>query len=555
MKLPSDVRDALIEARHMVGQGRLLEAERIYRALGTPGPHRGIALEALAELHLHQQRLDEAHQIFRELVKDDPDSLHYCALLANFLESVGQTQDAANAYLKLIERQPDLAVAHFNLALLLKKLEQNSQALAAYDEAIRLGIDQPEEVYSNMGVLYSEMQDADKAREMYERALAIAPDYVPALFNFAGHCEESGEKQLAIDIYERILSIDPKHWKSLARLAYPEKITAEHQGLIDRLTARIDDMADDQRAQEGLYFALGKAYDDLESYDKAAAAFVAANELSKVRVLPYTPAATEEAFGRLIDIFDSQWIESGTTDTDASPIFICGMYRSGSTLLERMLGSHPSIAAGGELNVLASLVSRHLGEFPKGAKVATKEQLQRIAEEYDTAVRELFPGFPLVIDKRPDNFLRAGLIRAIFPAAKIIQTRRDIRDNCLSLYFQQFDRAANYASDLQHIAHYYGQQERLFAHWQTCAADSICVVDYEELVESPEPVLRRVLEFVGLEWDDQVLDFQHSKGLVKTASNWQVRQGLHSRSKDRWRNYASLLGSMTDLALPDETLS
>jgi len=540
MNVPSDFRDALIEAKNMNVQGKFLEAERIYRALAAPGPHRGIALEALVELYVHQQRPDEAHNILTALTEEEPDSLHYCAQLANFLDSVGQTQAAVDEYLRLIERQPKFAVAHFNLALLLKKQQQNSEALAAYDEAIRLEIDQPEEVYSNMGVLYSEMQDAEKSREMYERALEIAPNYVPALFNLAGHFEESGEKQLAIEHYERILSIDPKNWKSLARLAYPGKVTAEDQGLIDRLTACIDDMKDDKRAQEGLYFALGKAYDDLESYDEAAAAFVAANELSKQRVLPYTPAATEAAFDRLIDIFDSGWIDRATTVSVASPVFICGMFRSGSTLLERMLGAHPAIAAGGELNVLAWLVSRHLGPFPQGVKDATKAQLQSIAEEYDTRVRELVPDSPVVIDKRPDNFLRVGLIRSIFPACKIIQTRRELRDNCLSVYFQQFDRAASYANDLQHIAHYYRQQERLFVHWQACAGDNICTVDYEELIESPELVLRRVLAFLGLEWDASVLDFQQGKGLVKTASIWQVRQGLHSGSRDRWRNYEAL---------------
>jgi tetratricopeptide (TPR) repeat protein len=537
----------MIEARNMSAQGKFLEAERIYRVLAAPGPHRGIALEALADLFLNQHRPDEAHKVFKELTEVDPDSLHYCALLANFLDSADQTQSAIDEYLRLIGRQPDIAVAHFNLALLLKERQRNSEALVAYNEAIRLKIEHLEEVYSNMGVVYSDMQDAEQSREMYERALQIAPDYVPALFNLAAHFEESGEKQLAIEHYERILRIDPTHWESLARLAYPGKVTAEDQGLIKRLTACVDDMKDDIRAQEGLNFALGKAYDDLESYDEAAAAYVAANEFSKQRVLPYTPAETEAAFDRLIDIFDSGWIDRTTTDSDASPVFICGMYRSGSTLLERMLGAHPAIASGGELNVLGWAVNHHLGPFPQGAKVATKTQLQSIAEEYVTKVRELVPDCPIVIDKQPDNFLRVGLIRSIFPACKIIQTRRDLRDNCLSLYFQQFARASSYANDLQNIAHYYRQQERLFEHWKACAGDNIFTVDYEELVESPERVLRRVLAFLGLEWDDSVLDFHKSKGLVKTASIWQVRQGLHSGSRDRWRNYESLLGS---LAIP-----
>jgi hypothetical protein len=304
-------------------------------------------------------------------------------------------------------------------------------------------------------------------------------------------------------------------------------------------------MRDDVQAQEGLYFALGKAYDDLESYDEAGAAYVAANELSKQRVRPYSPEATEEAFDHLIKIFEPGWIERCTSDSAASPIFICGMYRSGSTLLERMLGAHPEITAGGELNVLGLSVARHVGAFPQAATDAKKDQLQRVADEYAAELKQQFPDATFVTDKQPDNFLRAGLIRAIFPNAKIIRTRRDLRDNCLSLYFQQFDRAASYANDLQHIAHYYRQQERLFDYWQTCIGDNICTVDYEELVESPEPVLRRVLEFIGLEWDASVLEFHKGGGMVKTASIWQVRQGLHSGSRERWRNYEALLGELS----------
>jgi tetratricopeptide (TPR) repeat protein len=542
--LPSDVRDALIEARTMAVQGRLLDAERIYRSLAGDRNHKGLALEALSDLYLQQQRMDEAHGILETLVQENPDSLHYCGVLAGFLDAAGQVQDAVDEYQRFIERNPDVAVAHFNLALLLKKQQQYSEALAAYDAAIRLGIEQPQEAYSNMGVIYSEMRQADKAQALYERAIELSPDYVPALFNLGGHYEELGEKQLALDIYERILALDPRHWPSLARLAYPQKISADNTSLVDRLHAGIREAGEDQRAQEGLFFALGKAYDDLELYDEAAAAYKAANEISKGRVRPYSPAATEEAFDKLIELFDADWIEAVRTDSDFSPIFICGMYRSGSTLLERMLGSHPNIAAGGELDVLPWLIGRHLGQFPQAAASATRAQLQRIAEEYEAQVSKLVPESPIVIDKRPDNFLRVALIRAIFPTARIIQTRRELRDNVLSLYFQQFDRAASYANDLQHIAHYYLQQERLFAHWRECCGDDLVAVDYEQLVESPEPTLRRVLDFLEVEWHPAVLEFHAGGGMVKTASIWQVRQGLHSGSRERWRNYQSLLGDL-----------
>jgi len=472
--------------------------------------------------------------------------------MANLLDSVGQTQEAIHAYERLLERQPDIVVAQFNLARLCKSDKRYAEALAAYEAAIRLDIADVEEVYSNMGVLYSEMHDADRAREMYDRALEIAPEYVPALFNLGGHFEEADEARQAVEVYNRILSIDNGHWESLNRLAYAQKITNEHQEFIDRLESAIEDETEDKVAREGLYFALGKAFDDREQYDKASAAYVAANELGKRRVGPYDQSRTERAFGQLIEMFDADWVKQMATASTAAPIFICGMFRSGSTLLEQMLAAHRLVAAGGELDILPWLIRRDLAPYLQGAKVASQEQLQRVADEYIARVRELIPGCPNITDKRPDNILHLGLIKALFPTMKFIHTKRKLLDNCLSIYFQQLGSAASYAAEMENIAHYYEQQDRLMLHWRTCFDTSIFVVDYEELVESPEPVLRRLLEFLGLEWDAGVLDFQKSRGLVKTASLWQVRQGLYQGSMGRWRNYEPLVRAVQKKYPSDE---
>lgn len=552
-QLPVDFRTAFEEARQHQAAGRFLEAERIFRHLAETEDYAHFPLEALADLYFLQQRFDECLHILTELTQIDPSSVHYSAKLANLLNSLGQTDTAIDEYTRLLRHRPDDATAHFNIALLYRQQRLYLAALNAYEEAVRLGIDRVEDVYSELGNLHSEMLDAEKAGEMFERALKIAPGHIPSLFNLAGLCEESGDKERAIELYERILSIDPQYWKALARLAYPRRADSGDQSLVDRLKACITQLEDDRFAQETLYFALGKVYDDLGSYDEAAAAFVTANQLSSQRVLPYIPVETERAFDQLINVFDTNWSRERSTDSEFKPIFICGMYRSGSTLLEQMLAGHPAIASGGELPTLPWLVAKRLGRFPSDVAGASKDQLQDVADEYEKEVRSLVSDDLLVTDKRPDNFLRSGLIRAIFPSAKIIQTRRDIRDTTLSIYFQQFGRAANYANDLRHIAHYYRQQERMFAHWRKCYPQSICVVDYENLIERPESVLRQVLEFLGLEWDASVLNFRGSTGLVKTYSIWQVREGLHNRSRDRWRNYRSLLGSLADYPAGDET--
>ena len=169
----------------MQAAGRLLEAERIYRSLATPGEHRPAVLEALANLFLQQQRFDECLQTLHALTGEQPDNLHYAAQLANLLDQLGQTPAAIAAYENLLKQNAGLAVAHFNVALLYKKLKRHDDALGAYQEAIRLGIERPEEAYLNMGIVYSDMQREDDARRMYDVALEVAPAYIPALYNRA----------------------------------------------------------------------------------------------------------------------------------------------------------------------------------------------------------------------------------------------------------------------------------------------------------------------------------------------------------------------------------
>ena len=550
MPVPPEIRDAFLRARRLQAGGQLLEAERIYRSLASPGEHRPAVLEALSDLFLQQHRLDECVQTLRALVDEQPHDLHYTAKLANLLDGLRQTQAAVEAYESLLGRKPDLAVAHFNVALLYRKQKRYAEALAAYDRAIELGIAKPEEAWLNMGILYSEMHQEEKARRMYDRALEIAPDYIPALYNRAGHFEEVDQRERAIEEYERILSLEPKHWDSLARLVYPRRITTEDLHLVERLETGLREVKGDNETREHLCFALGKAYDDLERFDHAAAAYSEANRLGKMRAAPYDRKRTAALFGQLIEMFDADWIASNESSSTAEPIFICGMFRSGSTLLERMLASHPAVIAGGELEFLPWLIGTELKPFPTGVRDAGHERLQRVRDEYLRRVAERFPGGARITDKRPDNFLHLGLIRVLFPAARIVHTRRFVLDNCLSLYFQQLGNNFSYATDLGNCAHYVRQQQRLMEHWQSLLEDNIFTVDYDTLVVSPEPVLRQLLEFLGLEWDPAVLEFHRARSPVKTPSLWQVRQGLHRRSLGRWRHYEKLLGELMELAPP-----
>ena len=532
---------AFEEALNLQATGNFSAAENAYKSLLEQEENREAVLQALVELYAQYQRPIEAIESIKALMEIKPNSLLYCDRLAALLVGLGQIGTAIFHYQQYLQRQPDNANAYFNIAILYKKAKQYIKALNAYEHSIALGISGVEEVYSNMGVLYSDMRQRDKALNMYERAIEVEPNYVPALFNLAGLFEESGNREEAVGLYERILTLNPRHWESLARLAYVNKIDSADSELMNSLKRASVAANDDLLGQEGIYFALGKAFDDLEQYEDALAAYSAANKIGKLRNAPYKRTEVEYAFDNLIDGFSEEWITGSTSFSKATPVFICGMFRSGSTLIEQILSRHPSITAGGELDYLQWLTDQMLSIFPNGFLNASRQEHQALGDAYLSILKSLFPYAQCVTDKQPDNFIYLGLIKVLFPAARIIYTKRDPLDNCLSVNFQQLGGNLSYATDLEDTAHYYKQHSRLMEHWEKCFPDNIFTVEYEQLVSSPEPVVRGLLNFLELDWDENCLAFTQGDNLVKTASVWQVRDELHENSSGRWRNYESFV--------------
>jgi tetratricopeptide (TPR) repeat protein len=542
----ADFDAVLARANSLFAGGRHAEAEQAYRQLTTSSAHRETALQALINLFLQTGRPMEAADALTALTNLVPNSLDYCTRLATLLDAVGQVDSAIAQFQRILNLQPDNSTAYFNFALLLKKNKLYADAVRAYEDALRIGIDHEQSVYSNLGVLYSEMRIADKAGEMYQRALEVDPEYLPALFNYAGWFEEAGDKPRALELFRKILEIEPGHWEALSRIVHAQRVTKDDESLLTELQSALARSAADPVASEGLFFALGKSFDDLGRYDRAFAAYTKANEIGKRRNQPYDARATETAIGGLINVFSAERVGNIVSDLDAKPIFICGMFRSGSTLIEQILASHPEITAGGELDFLPLIIRRRLSPYPEQLKSTSAEQLKSFGAEYLSMVEELFPNAVYLTDKRPDNFAHIGLIHQMFPGAKIVCTKRDARDNCLSIYFQQLGGNLSYATSLSTIAHYYQQHERLMEHWAGLLNDSIFTVDYDGLVRDPEPILRQLFAFLGVPWDERCLDFSNAGSPVKTASVWQVREKLNSLSSGRWRNYETYAGKLLD---------
>lgn len=467
---------------------------------------------------------------------------------ASQLRGAGRVEEAISAYKRLLAAKPDLPDSWFNLGLLQRQSRAFDEALDSYQRAIDLGISGPEEAHLNRAVILSDHlhRPADAESEL-RAALAKNRDYVPALLNLGNLLEDLGRRDEARKAYARALELEPDNSLALARLATVSLPANPDLAVKERLVAAIAKPGTRPAEAADLGFALGALLDAAGDHDSAFAAYAEANRASRAasgRAATYDRATHENLVDRLIAAFDRP--AADTDDDSQSPIFICGLFRSGSTLVEQILASHPQVSAGGELDLVPLLACRIKG-YPEAVAEASPETLREWRRAYLGAL-PVQPSKDLrFTDKRPDNFLRIGLIKALFPNARIIHTLRDPLDNLLSLYFLHLDPGMAYSLDLEDAAHWYRQYERLMTHWKALYPGDIFDVSYDELVRDPRPIMEALVQFSGLSWDEQMLDFHSRESAVKTASVWQVREPLYTRSSGRWRNYAGHLKPLKDL--------
>jgi tetratricopeptide (TPR) repeat protein len=453
--------------------------------------------------------------------------------LAAGLEQAGRHADAEAAYRKAIGDEPNDAVARFNFACFLRRRGRLEEALDEHQAALDLGIPQPEEVLSNMAVIHTELRHDGTARLLLQRALETNPSFVPALYNLALYHEELGDRRAATGLFRRILEINPFYHEALVRLAHAETITEPDGEVVKKLRRALRRSNLDPLARESLHFALGKALDDCARYDEAFEQYAEGNRASHARLLRYDRYATEQGVTRIIEALGPDRIAAVPPVSEAPLVFVTGMYRSGSTLIEQVLAAHPRVTAGGEIDwFLRVPLSLNPADWPM------------VAEGYLDHLRRRFPGADIVTNKRPDMFGLFGMLKAVFPNARFVHTVRDPRDTALSIWFQQFDDRLGYAADLTDIAHHFRQCRRLMAHWKASFGDSIFDADYDAYVRDPRGVTERLLAFLGLDWHEGCLEFQKNAARVRTASVAQVREPLYRKSSGRWRNYERKLAQL-----------
>ena len=457
--------------------------------------------------------------------------------LASRLRAAGRADEAAQAYRRLLAIRPDLPDSWFNLALMERQCGRFEAALKAYDEALLRGVSGPEEAWLNRGVIHADdLGRSDLALADLEAALAVAPNWLPALLNLGNLHEDMGRRDAARAAYDRALAVAPGHPVALARSAGLARLTGPDDPVIAGLRAAAvqPGLHADDRAELG--FALGRTLDQVGAYDDAFAAYAAANAASRAadpERARYDRAAHERFIDSLIAAFPEPAIAAA--DAGEAPIFICGLFRSGSTLAEQILAGHSRVTGGGELGLVPGLTRSVVG-YPRALAGAGPEVFERLRGLYLGGLKTARPDADVVTDKRPDNFIHIGLIKAMFPNARIVHTVREPLDVILSNWFLHLDRSMGHALDLEDLAHWHGQYVRLMRHWKALYPD-ILDLDYDALVVEPRPAVERLLGYCGLDWEDVVLSFHRAEAPVRTASVWQVREPLYRRSSGRWRNY------------------
>jgi tetratricopeptide (TPR) repeat protein len=459
----------------------------------------------------------------------------------------GPVDEAIAAYERLLSIRPALPNSWFNLALLHRRARMFARSLASCERALALGISQPEEVHLQRGVILSDdLGNADGARDALASALALNPRYVPALLNLGNLEEDVGDKAAAIACYRRVMEIHPTHALGTARLLGLLPAGGEGETLLNAARAQFHDPRTAIAERADLGFAIGAALDRRGCYPEAFQSFSDANLLSgrmaQSSGAAYNPRAQEAMVERLMRSFPSPAAGLQADHQyypDRAPIFICGMFRSGSTLVEQILSRHHQVEAGGEMSTLPALIRSEFPQYPEAAAAALPEKLREVRRRYLIELRGRTSPDTWATDKRPDNFLHIGLIKTLFPDAKIVHTTRDILDNCLSVFFLHLDPTMTYATKLEHIAHYCRQQERLMRHWRKLYPGDIHRVSYDRLVTNPMPTLEALLNFLRLDLNDGLLLPEAERSVVRTASAWQVREPLYTHASGRWCNYSA----------------
>jgi tetratricopeptide (TPR) repeat protein len=496
----------------------------------------------LAEAGKHEEAAEE----YRIIIESEPNNLLAHTYLGAALVRLGRYREAEQSLRRAVEIKPDAPEAHCNLGNVLRWKGELSEAERCYRQSLKLNPSY-HAARTGLGLILAFLGRLREARARFDKVLKSAPRNVDALVGAATVAKLEGRFKEAEAKFNRALEVKPTMSSALSALVSLRKMTAADAPWLERAQHAIASGLSPLEEAD-LRFAIGKYHDDLNEYPAAFESYQRANELLKTVAEEYDSESRTRFVDEQIRVYDRRLLSSVAEGASSSskPVLVVGMMRSGTSLVEQIIASHPAASGAGELTFWGDAATTHAPEVHAGLQDPALRK--RIAEGYLRVLEEQSPQALRVVDKSPLNFNHLGMIHRLFPNARIIYLQRDPIDTCLSCYFQQFTAALNFCLDLRDLAHYYQEHVRLMRHWrEVLPAQNLLEVPYEGLITDQETWTRRILEFIDLPWDARCLDFHATDRSVTTASAWQVRQKLYSSSVGRWRHYEKFIGPLKRL--------
>ena len=541
-----------VNAVSLLKLGKLQDALRQFDKLLLIQPNhvaanndRGFVLAELKQYELAAASVEKALKLAPNYVDAVLNKSNIYAILKRFDEALA-------AYDKALTLNPFLANAWIGRGNVFRQLKRLAEALASYDKALAIAPGLANAWYGRGNVL-RDLERSAEALTCYEKALALSPDHADAHEGRGLALLDVGRLAEASEAIEKAIDLAPNNATFYHSLTLSKRLSPGDRRLqaMERLAQDMPSLSAEE--QIALNFALAKAYQDIEDHERAFQRLLAGNALKRSQ-FTYDEAAALAVLERTRRAFTAELMRAdrGRGDPSSVPVFVLGMPRSGTTLVEQILASHPQVFGAGEIMDLVDAISG-LGEAaggsppsPEAVSRLSDEQLRRLGASYVSRIREAAPEAMRITNKLPDNFRWVGLIRMALPNAQIIHTRRDPVDTCLSCFSQMFTEGALlYTFDLGELGRYYRAYEATMAHWRDALpANAMLEVRYEDVVADLEQQARRIVAYCGLEWDSRCLDFHRTTRPIHTASVTQVRQPIYNSSVGRWRAYEASLGPL-----------
>jgi tetratricopeptide (TPR) repeat protein len=505
--------------------------------------------------HQRAGRFAQAESIYREILSRDPKNVNALRLLGAVAIEMGRYRMAAKLLRSAVRLAPEFFGAWIDLARALMEQDDFEQSRETIERAIRL---EPEGAYPRMmlGNLLAKAGRYEDAVGAFKVALEKQPDHGGSLAGLGHALKTIGRQSEAIESYRHSIRTSPAfgeaYW-SLANL----KTFRFNDDEVAMMEQQVDNENLTEETRVNFNFALGKAYEDRKDHDRAFAYYEHGNSMRRMNE-NYDPVQTELIHDRIIETLSAEFLaeHAGLGDPDAAPIFIVGLPRSGSTLIEQILSSHSQVEGTHELPDLARVI-RTINQaqvaghsYPEALERYDAAGLAELGRQYMKSTERHRTGLPYFTDKMPNNFASAGLIHLILPNAKIINARRHPLDSCMGSYKQLFFKGQAFTYDLVELGEYYLEYQRMMDHWHAALPDKVLDVHYEDMVDDQETQTRRLLEYCGLPWEEACLTFYETERAVNTASSEQVRQPIYSGSINSWRRFEAHLGPLIEVLEP-----